>query len=166
MTKLIVKIDEKKKESNIIDNHHIQVDGKIYEYELNKVNNNCYLLHIENKVFNVTYTDQLNGNFDLLIDGYNFRSNVLSNLEDAALTVLNNKEILSHHESIKAPMPGLIVKILKNVGESIVIGEPAALLEAMKMENEIRSPATGTVTKVNYKVGDSVEKDNILFEIE
>jgi biotin carboxyl carrier protein len=62
-------------------------------------------------------------------------------------------------------LPGLIVKILKQVGDSVEIGEPIILLEAMKMENEIRASASGIIKSISTKENNSVEKGEILLEI-
>jgi oxaloacetate decarboxylase alpha subunit/pyruvate carboxylase subunit B len=63
---------------------------------------------------------------------------------------------------LAAPMPGMIVKYLKNVGDSVKEGETLLVLEAMKMENALPAPATGTVKALNFSSGDSVKKGDIL----
>ncbi|MDH3358074.1 MAG: pyruvate carboxylase subunit B, partial [Desulfobacteraceae bacterium] len=63
---------------------------------------------------------------------------------------------------LKAPMPGMIVKYLKQVGEAVNKGETMVILEAMKMENALSSPAGGTVKAINFSSGDSVAKDDVL----
>ena len=57
-----------------------------------------------------------------------------------------------------APMPGMIVKYLKSVGESVVKGETIVILEAMKMENALTAPCDGVVKAVPFKSGDTVAK--------
>lgn len=64
--------------------------------------------------------------------------------------------------ALKAPMPGMIVKYLKQVGEAVNKGETMVILEAMKMENALSSPAGGTVKAINFSSGDSVAKDDVL----
>jgi len=63
-------------------------------------------------------------------------------------------------------MPGLILKILKQPGEEVKIGEPLLILEAMKMENEIRSTTGGVVKEMLVKEGSSVEKSTVIVIIE
>ena len=60
--------------------------------------------------------------------------------------------------TIRAAMPGLVVKIIAKVGQVVKRGEPVLILEAMKMENEVRSPADGTVQEIRVNERDSVEK--------
>jgi oxaloacetate decarboxylase alpha subunit/pyruvate carboxylase subunit B len=63
---------------------------------------------------------------------------------------------------LAAPMPGMIVKYHKNVGDKVSEGETLVVLEAMKMENALPSPATGTVKALNFGSGDSVKKGDVL----
>lgn len=59
-------------------------------------------------------------------------------------------------ETVTAPLPGVIVDVKVKVGDSVKAGQTVAVLEAMKMENEIEAPVGGTVTAVNAAKGDSV----------
>ncbi|MFZ0611682.1 MAG: acetyl-CoA carboxylase biotin carboxyl carrier protein subunit, partial [Desulfobacterales bacterium] len=63
---------------------------------------------------------------------------------------------------LKAPMPGMIVKYQKNVGDAVSEGETVVVLEAMKMENALPSPVGGTLKAINYASGDSVQKNDVL----
>ena len=66
---------------------------------------------------------------------------------------------------IKAPIPGLITRILVDVGEKVEIGQPVLVLEAMKMENEIRAPCTGVVKTIHAEIGQTVIRNEVLAEI-
>jgi biotin carboxyl carrier protein len=63
-------------------------------------------------------------------------------------------------------MPGKIVKIMKKEGDKVSKGETVLILEAMKMENEIKSGADGTVKSVNVKEGQALEAGFLMVEIE
>ncbi len=67
---------------------------------------------------------------------------------------------------IKAPIPGLIPRILVEAGQTVEVGQPILILEAMKMENEIRATRAGTVRKVIVKIGQTVVLGELLAEIE
>ncbi|MBQ6431727.1 MAG: biotin/lipoyl-binding protein [Oscillospiraceae bacterium] len=64
---------------------------------------------------------------------------------------------LAAGEPVPAPMPGVILKLLVKQGDSVKAGDTLAILEAMKMENEIAAPKAGTVAQVVCKVGDKVD---------
>ncbi len=63
---------------------------------------------------------------------------------------------------LTAPMPGMIISYEKNVGDSVKKGESVVILEAMKMENALPSPAAGTIKVINFSAGDSVAKGDVL----
>ena len=67
---------------------------------------------------------------------------------------------------IKAPMPGLVLDILVEPGQTIHKGEAVLILEAMKMENIIKSPVDGTVRSIGIDKGNAVEKNEILVNFE
>jgi pyruvate carboxylase subunit B len=60
--------------------------------------------------------------------------------------------------TVKAPMPGLVVKVLVETGSVVIPGQGLVVLEAMKMENEIKATAPGVVESVTVKAGQAVEK--------
>jgi biotin carboxyl carrier protein len=63
-------------------------------------------------------------------------------------------------------MPGKIVKIMKNVGDTVAKGETVLILEAMKMENEIKSGADGVIKTINVKEGQALDSGFLMVEIE
>ncbi|NNE35391.1 MAG: acetyl-CoA carboxylase biotin carboxyl carrier protein subunit [Rhodothermales bacterium] len=72
----------------------------------------------------------------------------------------------SGHSDVKAPMPGLVVRVNVAVGDIVEAGQPLLVLEAMKMENEIGSPRNGVVGAVHVADGEAVGKNALLIEIE
>jgi biotin carboxyl carrier protein len=67
--------------------------------------------------------------------------------------------------SINAPMPGLILKILVKAGETVTAGQKVAIMEAMKMENDINAKVAGKVQSINVKEGDNVQENQSLLVI-
>lgn len=86
---------------------------------------------------------------DLLLEELGFRTDVIA---DVGL--------------LEAPMPGKILDMLIQEGDFVEEGQPVIILEAMKMENELKAPATGNVVVIHASTGDSVEKSQPLLEIE
>ena len=99
----------------------------------------------EIKVNNMVYTVAAKDQFDVLLDKMG-----LSNLK------------LARVSEIKAPMPGLVLKIFVEVGAEVKKGDNLFVLEAMKMENIIKSPADGHIKVIKIKASDKVEKGQIL----
>lgn len=67
-------------------------------------------------------------------------------------------------QEIKAPMPGLVLNVLVAEGQEVQKGDNLLILEAMKMENIIKSTTNGTVKKINVSKGDKVEKNTVLIQ--
>jgi biotin carboxyl carrier protein len=67
--------------------------------------------------------------------------------------------------SIKSPMPGRIVRVLVEEGASVEADQSLVIVEAMKMENEVRAPAAGIVAKVAVQAGQTVEAGHLLLEL-
>ena len=67
--------------------------------------------------------------------------------------------------SVLAPMPGTILKVLKATGDVVKAGEVVLILEAMKMENEITAPASGTIGSLSLTEGSTVAGGDLLFEV-
>lgn len=67
-------------------------------------------------------------------------------------------------KDVKAPMPGLILDILVQVGQEVKKGDPLMILEAMKMENVLKATGEGTITSIVVEKGQSVEKNSILIK--
>jgi biotin carboxyl carrier protein len=65
---------------------------------------------------------------------------------------------------LKAPMPGLVLRVLARVGEAVEAGRGLVVLEAMKMENELRASAAGVVVSIRVVQGQAVEKGQVLLE--
>lgn len=67
---------------------------------------------------------------------------------------------------VKAPIPGLITRVLVEPGAAVSAGQPLLILEAMKMENEIRAPFDGVVSSVSAAGGESVVRNQVLAEVQ
>ena len=68
--------------------------------------------------------------------------------------------------SIKAPMPGIIIGIHVEKGQAVKEGETLLILEAMKMENALLCPKDGTIKELTVQIGDTVDKNKLLVELE
>jgi biotin carboxyl carrier protein len=101
-----------------------------------KVNNNSYIVDISNAL-------------DMLIKEMGFSIGSIK-----------------HINSIKAPMPGLILDITIKVGQEVKEDDALLILEAMKMENVLTSPRDGVIKSISVTKGDAVEKNQLLIEFE
>lgn len=121
------------------------VINNLQSYNVEVVGFNAEEKTAEIKVNNNTYTITAKDQFDILLDKLG-----LSSLSAATVS------------EVKAPMPGLVLKVFVDEGTDVRKGDNLFILEAMKMENMIKAPADVTVKKVKIKPGDKVEKGQVL----
>ena len=76
-----------------------------------------------------------------------------------------SKPVATSAGSVLAPIPGLVLQILVKEGDNVNTGDPVLILEAMKMESEIASTATGIISKISVKEGASVHEGEVLIEV-
>ena len=129
------------------DVHHVLHKQRSYTVQLvrfDKENKTC-VLQVNNKEIVVSVEDR----FDLL-------------LHQLGMDNINNQKV----NELKAPMPGLVLNVLVEPGDSVVKGDGMMVLEAMKMENIIRTPADGVVKSLEVKKSDAVEKNQVLIKFE
>jgi propionyl-CoA carboxylase alpha chain len=90
------------------------------------------------------------------------RSKIANDLSSYMLEKIITKDT----KIIKCPMPGLIVSIDIEEGQSVEYGDKLCIVEAMKMENIIRSETSGVIKKIHCKEGDSLATDEVMIEFE
>jgi biotin carboxyl carrier protein len=103
---------------------------------------------------------------DLVVAGVDYQAEVVDEIHARLRSVTGTRAASHARRELKAPMPGLLVSILCQVGDAIEPGQPLALLQAMKMENELSLPRGGTVTSIPAEVGRTVEQGHVLVVVE
>lgn len=106
------------------------------------------------------------GSYTLWVDGYRFEVEALDERTRAIRDITAASAKPTGPAPIVAPMPGLVVRVNVSVGDVIPAGFGAVVMEAMKMENELRATVGGRVKSVNAEVGLAAEKGEILVELE
>jgi biotin carboxyl carrier protein len=142
---------------------------------------------IDGKEIAGDFLDLGHGRYHLLVNDRSFRVTVLrQNREEKSFTLSVNSEryevslkdkydellhklgmdtlASSRVNHIKAPMPGMVLRILVNEGDEVKKGDALIVLEAMKMENILKAPGDGTVKKITATKGSPVEKNQLLIQ--
>lgn len=166
MSDFVVSVNDKKYSTKILSENSIVVNGKVYSILMSKVNDYVYLIKNGNKIYDVTVTPQGEDKNNFLINGNYFETVIKTLLKEKTEEYFKKKIKEKHQSILKAPMPGLILKYFVEIGDSVKIGENLLVLEAMKMENIIKSPSNGTIVEVLKKENSSVDKDGIILIIE
>ena len=106
------------------------------------------------------------GRFTLWLDGFRYEVEALDERTRAIRALSGAGKEASGPAPLLAPMPGMIVRVAVQVGDTVEPGQGLVVMEAMKMENELRATSAGTVKAVLAQPGTAVEKGAILLELE
>jgi len=114
----------------------------------------------------VTQKRQGKGRYTLWVDGYRFESEALDERTRAIRDLSAASAAPAGPAPILAPMPGMIVRVSVKAGDRVEAGQGVVVMEAMKMENELRATAAGVVKSVEVSPGTAVEKGALLVALE
>lgn len=98
------------------------------------------------------------------INNHEYDVQLKERMDDLLAQLGMENKIASGQKEVKAPMPGMVLHILVNEGQQVEKDEALIILEAMKMENVIKSPVQGTVRRIGAIKGAAVEKNAVLIE--
>lgn len=104
--------------------------------------------------------------WDLYLDGERFEADVVDERARAIREMTGQAAVDSGPRPIRAPMPGLVVSVAVAEGDRVEAGQSVAIVEAMKMENDLKAGSDGVVTRVMVGAGEAVEKGAVLVEFE
>jgi biotin carboxyl carrier protein len=166
MNKVIVRIGAKKKTITINNNSKVAIDKKEYPYELTHLHNSTYLLKVKDQFFKINFLEKNEKRYVLSVNGENFISSSKSPLKEKAEELVAKQNLDNIPKLLKAPMPGMVLEVKINAGDKVKKGDNLLILEAMKMENSIKSPFSGTVKEIFVEKNSPVEKDAKLVLIE
>jgi biotin carboxyl carrier protein len=138
----------------------VTLDGRIYDVGVDFFGADEFLLFVDGRVYDVIVTPNSNA-FSVCINGKNIHIS-----KKSALQLIGAGGTPAARREIKTSMPGRVIKRLVGENEPVQQGEAVLILEAMKMQNEIKAPQSGTVTHIGPKEGQSVEAGTLLFVIE
>jgi biotin carboxyl carrier protein len=166
MNSFVVTINGKKIKISFNSEKEIIINDKVFGYNISHLNFNTHLFKIGNKIFISSVVKNGNDFYTVTYKGKVFESRVLTELQEKAADLIEAKAVKHSKTVIKAPMPGLILKVKKEAGDVLTQGDSILILEAMKMENDIRSPVSGIIKEIRIKEGEAVEKGAELLIIE
>ena len=163
-----VNVNNKKEQVVIFDpeknNATGTIDGTPFSWDVIEVKDGSFHVIKNNRSYTVEVikADATEKTFFISVNGNKYQIRVKDKFDELLKSLgmdnLNARKV----NEIKAPMPGLVLDIRIAEGDVVKKGDPILVLEAMKMENILKSPTDGTVKKINVKKGIAVEKNQVL----
>ena len=163
--KYITTVEDKQFLVEIIDDKHISVDGKVYEVDFESVSGQpVYSLIVDGKSHE-SYVAAGDHDWQVLLRGRLYPVTVEDEREMRLRSAAGGGVVETGEFHLRAPMPGLVVTILVEEGQSIKKGQVLLILESMKMQNELKSPREGVIGRLRVKAGETVEQKQTLLSV-
>lgn len=138
------------------------------DINVSHVNKSSYHALKNNRSYDVEilsnqFTDK---NYTVSVNGNTYSVNIQTELDKLINQLGFSLNSAKQVNSVKAPMPGLILDILVEIGQEVAENDHLLILEAMKMENNLSSPRAGVIKSINIAKGATVDKGLVLIEFE
>jgi biotin carboxyl carrier protein len=151
-----------------LENNQIKIDGRQTDIDLVKLLDNKFHILQNHKSYNI---EVIHSDYNLKRFSIKVNNNIYDLNLQTELDILLDKMGMSSASNekmgnVKAPMPGLVLDILVEKGQTISKGDNLLVLEAMKMENIIKASGNGVVKDIRINKKDAVEKNQLLIEME
>ncbi|MEO9871568.1 acyl-CoA carboxylase biotin carboxyl carrier protein subunit [Ekhidna sp.] len=146
------------------ENHLI--DGVPFDGEVVKMDDSSYKVYKSNKIFRVEVAERNGKEMKLKVNDLLLDVSVTDHIDQILDKLGMNAASSSVVKDVKAPMPGSILNIIISEGDEVSLGDQLLVLEAMKMENVIKSPGEGKVSKILVSEKENVEKNQVLISFE
>ena len=150
----------------IIDERHISIDGRVLTVDFNSVSGQpVYSLLLDGKSYE-SYVYPGEDKLEVLLMGRQFPITVEDERDKRLRAAAGSSVSETGEYHLRAPMPGMVVTVLAEEGQAIEKGQVVLILESMKMQNELKSPRAGTISRVRVKAGESVEQRQTLLSVQ
>jgi biotin carboxyl carrier protein len=141
-------------------------DGDEQPAELEQLHGCLYGLRVGDARDEVLAVSREHGEVRLTLRGLEYAAEVVDEAHARLASVAGARAGGHAHVELKAPMPGLLVRLLCSQGDEVQSGQPLVVLQAMKMENELSLARGGKVTAINVRAGQTVEQGQVLVVLE
>ena len=139
-------------------------DGNENGFDVIEIKKGIFHIIKDNKSYNaeVLKTNPEEKNFVIRVNGNKYTVQLKDKYDELLEKLGMNNGASVKIKELKAPMPGLVIDVRVKENDSIKKGESLVVLEAMKMENIIKSPGDLSIKKIHIKKGDAIEKNQIM----
>jgi biotin carboxyl carrier protein len=163
--KYITTIEDKSFDVEVLDEDHIRIGDRLLKVDFESVSGQpVYSLLVEGDSYEA-YVQEDEDAWQILLKGRLYTALVVDEREQRLKAAGGAGLVVSGEFNLKAPMPGLVISVLVNEGDTVSKGQVLLILESMKMQNELKSPRDGVINRVRVKSKESVEQKQTLLTI-
>lgn len=144
----------------------VYLNDQLFDGEVIKLNESNYKVYKGTKIYHVELVTRQDKELTIKVNDELLIVRVTDHIDRILDKLGMNVAASNLIKEIKAPMPGSILNIIAKAGEEVKQGDQLLVLEAMKMENVIKSPGDGIVSKIHVAEKENVEKNQVLISFE
>ena len=148
------------------ERYRLTMDGRSFEVDAHAINETTLSLFLDDHAYNIESERTADGAQNLLVRGELVNVDVLDLRKVRLRRVQESVVGAGGPAEITSPMPGKVVAVLVKEGQEVAEGQGLVVVEAMKMENELRAPRAGTVASLKAKEGAAVDGGAVLCIVE
>lgn len=153
---LSLELEEKDERVSVV------IDQRRYELEVVRPEAGVYLLLVGNNVYEARVSSSENNALKINLRGRRFAAKLIDRKHRRAGAEQSDES----QKQLLAPMPGKVVRLLLKAGDEVRTGQGVVVVEAMKMQNEIKSPKDGRLLEIRVGEGDTVSANQVLAIVE
>lgn len=149
----------------ILDEHRVRIGEQIYQVDFTSVSDQpMYSILIDGKSFEA-YVFPEEDEWNVVLRGSLYSVLVEDEREKRLRAAAGGNVVLTGDTPVKAPMPGLVIAVHVEDGQTVSKGDTLVILESMKMQNELLAPRDGLITRMQVETGQSVERHQLLMYV-
>ena len=163
--KYITTVGEQEFNIEILDERHVSVNGALYEVDFDAVSGQPVVSLLVNGKSYEAYVYEDEQVLQVLLHGRMFPVLVEDEREKRLRAASGSRIAERGDYHMRSPMPGLVIAMLVGEGQEVQKGDVLVVLESMKMQNELKSPRAGVISRLRVKPGDSVDQHQTLLTV-
>ena len=144
----------------------IKIQDKEHHLQILNINSSGMEFVLDNNFHSVNYVEKQTAEMKIVVDGVPLTINMHTKLDEIVYKNTGGADVGSAQINLRSQIPGKVVSIEVTIGDKVKKGEVVCVLESMKMQVSVKSHKDGVVKNLKIKEGNSVNKNDILAEIE
>lgn len=162
-----IKINDRSEWNVLVEDSVAHLNESAVSWDMKALPDGTFNILADGKSYNaiIEHIDRESKQMKLKVNGNIYEVAIKEPIDQLLQSMGLNISTTKKADTIKAPMPGLVLKIMVEEGQSIKKGEPVLILEAMKMENVFKAPADAVVKAIKTEERKAVEKGEVLIEL-
>lgn len=160
--KYVATLNDREYLVEILDDHQVRIEDQVYKVDFTSVSDQpMYSILVDGQSYEA-YVFPEESQWNVVLHGTLYSVQVEDEREKRLRAAAGGNIVLTGDTPVKAPMPGLIISVQIEEGQTVAKGDTLVILESMKMQNELLAPRAGVISRLQVEAGESVDRHQML----